>query len=208
MGPDSSSNGEELVDRLVKKLVPSSFDTGKDFWPRGCIEEIVTPETITEELQSCKANQMTLSAVVDFIMDEAQMTFAIALCSSLTGDKLLRAMLQFKNLGFNDSTLPVDDDDEHVFYPSAEKGYRSPWSGLAVRNFRLYQYCSLAPVFDNMGHVMVLHPKATFPFTRVSSHGSSGTFGEVLKITIRAEHQKNGAHVRLFCSPLILSPSC
>lgn len=201
MESDSSTN-EELVDRLLKRLVRSSFDTGKDFWPRGCIEEIITPEAVTEELQSRrKTSQLTPSALVDFIMKEGQMTFAIALCSSLTGDKLPRAMIQFKDLGFNDSRLPINDGDDNVFYPPPEKGYKSPWTRITAQNFRLYQCYSLAPVFDNANRIMDLHPKTIFPFTHANSHGGAGTFGEVLKIAIHPEHQMNGVHVRLLSSP-------
>lgn len=198
---ESSTTSDELVDSLLRKLVRSSFDAGKDFWPRGCIEEIITPEAVTKELQSRDTSQMTLSAIVDFIVQESKVTFAIALCSSLTGDKLLRAMIQFKDLGFNDCSLPVDDDDEHVFYPPTEKGYRSPWSRITVQNFRLYQWYSIAPVFDNTNRIINLPRKTIFPFTWVNLHGSSGTFGEVRNIVIHPEHRMNGIPVRPFSFP-------
>lgn len=193
MGSDPSITGDELVDDLLKGLVESSFDNGKEFWPRGWIEKIVTLQAITEQLDP------TLDALVDFIMDGSRTIFAIALCSNLDGDRLFSAMNQFKELNFNDSSLPiVGDDVKRIFFSPAGKGFKYPWNGLSVKNFRSYQWKSLAPVFDTKNRTLKLHPKAVLPFTCTTSRGSSGTFGEVHKVTIHAEHKKRGIHVRLF----------
>lgn len=193
MDSDSSIIGDELVDHLLKELVESSFDNGKEFWPRGCIEKIVTLEAITEQLDP------TLDALVDFIMDESRTLFAIALCSNLDGDRLLNAMSQFMELNFNDSSLPIIGDDvKRIFFSPSGKGFKYPWNGLSVKEFRSYQWKSLAPVFDTKNRTLKLHPKAVLPFTCTSSRGGSGTFGEVHKVTIHPEHKKRGVHVRLF----------
>lgn len=194
MDSDSSITGDELVDHLLKELVQSSFDNGKEFWPRGCIEKIVTLEAITEVI-----GPRLDALLVDFIMKESRTLFTIALCSNLDGDRLLRAMNQFKQLNFNDSSLPiVGDDVKRIFISPTGKGFKYPWNGLSVRNFRSYQWKSLAPAFDTKNRSLKLHPKAVLPFTRTSRHGSSGTFGEVHKVTIHPMHRKNGISVRLF----------
>lgn len=192
MDSDSSIIGDGLVDNLLKELVDSSFDKGKEFWPRGCIEKIVTLQAITEQLDP------TLDALVDFIMDGSRTIFAIALCSNLEGDRLFRAMDQFKELNFNDSSLPiVGDDAKRIFISPTGKGFKYPWNSLSVKNFRSYQWKSLAPVFETKNRTLKLHPKAVLPFTRTSRHGSSGTFGEVNKVTIHPDHKRRGIHVRL-----------
>lgn len=189
---DSSVIGDELVDHLLKGLIKSSFDKGKEYWPRGCIEEIVTLQAITEQLDPA------LDALVDFIMDGSQRIFAIAICSNLDGDRLFQAMNQFKELNFNDSSLPiVGDDVKRVFFSPTGKGFQYPWNGLSVKTFRSYQWKSLAPVFETTNRTLNLHPKAVLPFTRTSRKSSSGTFGEVNKITIHPDHKGHGIHVRL-----------
>lgn len=191
MDPDFCISGDELVNHLLKGLVKSSFDNGKEFWPRGCIEKIVTLEAITEELDP------TLDALVDFIIDEGRTIFAIALCSNLDGDRLYLAMNQFKELNFNDSSLPiVGDDVKRIFFPTG-KAYKYPWNGLSVKNFCSYQWKSLAPVFDTKNRTLELHAEAVLPFTRTSRYGSSGTFGEVNKVTIHPDHKRRGIHVRI-----------
>lgn len=192
MDSDSCISGDELVDHLLKGLVKSSFDNGKEFWPRGCIDKIVTLEAITEELDP------TLDALVEFIMNKGRTIFAIALCSNLDGDRLFWAMKQFKELNFNDASLPVIGDDvKRIFFSPTGKGFQYPWTGLSVKAFRSYQWKSLAPVFDTKNRTLKLHPKAVLPFTCRSRHRSSGTFGEVNKVTIHPDHKGRGIHVRL-----------
>lgn len=202
---DSGTTGEELVDRLLGNLVKSSFDKKKDFWPRGCIEELVTHEAITEELESRnspvsrraeQADQVTLSALVDFFMHGSQALFAIVLCCNLPGDKLFRAMKQFKKLNFRDSSLPIDDEDVKRIFHSSTGSVRSPWNGPSVRSFCDFQWKALAPVFDNNTLEFTLDSDVILPFTRAKQRGSSGTFGEVHKVIIHPSHQRIGSHVR------------
>lgn len=213
MDYDSSTDSGELVDRLLGKLVESSFDTGKEFWPRGCIQEVITPMTIAEELNlrsslvlygAEKEDRTTLDALVDFIRDGSQKTFAIALCCNLGGDKLFQAMNHFKNLNFKDSQLPiVGEHVKHIFYSSTGRGYKIPWNSLSVRSFCSYQWSCLAPVFDDRNRKLALYSEEILPFTWASPSGSSGTFGEVHRLTIHAGHQQNGAQVK--CSPAPIS---
>lgn len=205
MDSDSSPAGEPLVDRLLRNLVKSSFDKKKEFWPHGCIEQIVTHETILEELESSslvsrraeQADQVNLSELVDFFLHGSRALFAIVLCCNIQGDRLFRVRKQFKKLKLKDSSLPiVEDDVKRIFY-SSSGSVRSPWNGPSVRNFCEYQWKAVAPVFDNNTREWKLHSDDVLPFTRASRRGSSGTFGEVHKVVIHPSHQINGSQVIL-----------
>lgn len=190
---DSDTIGEELVDRLLRKLERSSFDAGKEFWPHGCIEEILTPKTIADELAE-HGEQAPPRGLVDFIDRESRRTFAIVLCCSLDGQKLIRAMRYFESLNFKDSDLPiVGDEFQRIFFSSTGK-HRDPWNRLAVRSFNSYQWKSIAPVFNYGIRELKLESDDVFPFTWSSQRGTPGTFGEVHEVTIHPAHR---SHVRL-----------
>lgn len=187
MSSDSNSTGEELVDRLLGRLEKSSFDKGKEFWPDGCIENILTRNTLAGELAE-QCNQIPPSGLVDFIDSKCRRTFAIVLCCNLTGRKLLRAMSYFERLDFKDSDLPiVGDEFQRIFFSTGK--YRDPWNGLAVRNFDFYQWKSIAPVFNYRIRELQLESGDVFPFTWSSLRGSPGTFGEVHEVTIHPAHR-------------------
>ncbi|KAJ0120690.1 hypothetical protein J7T55_015422 [Diaporthe amygdali] len=198
----NGTNGEDLTNRLLRKLVNSAFDP-EEFCPDGCVKSIITPETISRKLEAVRVfpsiedqqdDQKRFGRLVDFISQESKTIFAIVLCCGLNKEEIRQAFAQFKNLGLDDTRLPVLEDNHQRFFFTGND-FQWPWDILRVRSFCLYQWKFLAPVFKLNGQgELALHSKHVFPFLRVNQRGDAGTFGEVYQVTIHPNHLRSAVH--------------
>lgn len=188
MSRNSNTTRETLINRLLASLVESPFDQGREFWPDGCISEMVTPETITDEMDELNG-QTPSSALVDFIILESRKIFAIVLCCSLARRDLFHAMSDFMRLNFNDSKLPIVGNEAKRIFRSSNGAYQHPWGPLAVKSFENYQWNALAPTFRQRSQELALQKGHILPFTWSSHRGTSGMFGEVYEVAIHPAHR-------------------
>lgn len=209
MTSDESVSGEDLADLIARRSVMSVFDN-QDFWPHGCIDDIITPDSVSRKLKtgnkrlrkmSPEARQeyeKNLDGLVNFVLERGRKIFAILLCCSFKDRELRQAMQHFKDMDFGDSNLPVTDETKsQVFFCSDTKTYAKPWQTFTIKNFyELYQWKFVAPVFHTGLQELDLSGNDILPFTWASFRGSSGTFGDVHEVTVHKAHQKNVVHVR------------
>ncbi|KAK2611673.1 hypothetical protein N8I77_005003 [Diaporthe amygdali] len=184
---ECTDNGEDLTDRLLRELVESPFDR-KEFFPNGCIDRIITPETVAATLNA-QADQRRLAELVDFASQESKTIFAILLCCDLNIEEIHQALRHFKSIRIDDSKLPVIGNDTKLFF-FTERTYQKPWTRLRVRHFCSNQWKFLAPIFQNGQRELSLHSDQVLPFLAVNQRGNPGMFGEVYQVTIHPGHIK------------------
>lgn len=197
---DSDSERQTLAECVLKLAVRSPYD-GEEFFPRGCLDALITPEAVRDELvagsnhllaATAQADQEDLGSLVDFIVRKSKNIFAILICCNFGGRQILQAVAQFHSLGFDDSHLPVILEESRSIFFSTENVFRKPWSSLSMHQFCSYQWKFLAPVFIDGETHLNLHSNAVLPFTKVENNGKPyyGTFAEVYGVTIHPAHRK------------------
>lgn len=199
-------DGEDLADLLAAQSIESCFDK-KDFWPKGCIDTIVSRDAVSDKLEIRRrhhpnqlgpAGHSNLDGLVNFIMGGSKTVFAILLCCGSESSIILQAMVHFQKLDFKDSKLPITGDvtKSHWFVSSTRKGYAKPWNIFSIQNFCRKQWRFLAPVFHNGPSDLSLDSRAILPFTWARQCESSGTFGEVFEVAIHSAHREDNIRVR------------
>lgn len=198
---DSDSERQALADRVLKLAVRSPYD-GEEFFPRGCLDAIITHEAVWVELvahggrlpaATAQQTQEHLDSLAEFAVRRSKNIFAILICCNFSEKKLQQALAQFQSLGFDDSNLPVMLEESRSTFYSTENDLRKPWTSLSVHQFCSYQWKFLAPVFLDEETHMNLHSRTVLPFTKVEHHGNpaSGTSSEVYGVTIHPAHRKH-----------------
>lgn len=208
MPSDAGASEEALVDCLTRQLIKSHFpkEDGQDFWPHGCIDAIITRDTVFHELNGASRStsvegRQNLDELVDFIMEKCKKTFAILVCSHLDSKQMRQVVKHFKDLGLDDSQLPIDTKSQ-IFGSTPPNGsYRKPWSFSKQKNFCEYQWKFLVPVFRSSQAVLKLDSLDILPFTGPNRCTGSGNFGEVHEVIIHRAHWGDIAHVRPAQSP-------
>lgn len=185
---EDSSTTPGLEDQGLEDLIASSYvaskfpdDREQDFIPSGLVNQIVTRNSITEELGTAEDD------LISFILKSAKKLFTISLICGLNGPKLQKAMVYFKNSCAVDGRLPVDiplDGTPHPWFPS------TLWSKLRKTEFLKKQWMLLAPVFPAGFVKLKLKQEHIFPFTFVDKETKEGTFGAVYQVTIHEAHQE------------------
>jgi len=182
-----------LSDQVVDRYARSKFDhEDKQFLPAGCIDELVTVEAIIKELaekdhlipEDLDLSKEPKKSVVNFINERAKTVFAVAVLSYLRGEHLGRAMYQFMVKEFDDTSLPVKEEDLVNLV-----GTKNPWSKTRIHNFCREQWRFLAPIFSQQNFKIVLEPDHILPFIKKSSSVKEGAFSQVYEVEIHPAHQ-------------------
>jgi len=192
--PVEKSLGDLIFDRLQEHS--STYD-GKHFLPEGCIDELVTRDTVIKELDLPPGKKKYENQVIRFIFGEdeglkdgAKKLFAITLLSGIQRDHhgVTKAMLKFHKSGIHDNCLPLKTQQCEAFIGSEPGSYSAPWSGPAVGNFNTHQGAFLAPVFTQEVPRLTLDPGCVLPIVANSGERQTGAFGEVAQVTIHEKH--------------------
>jgi hypothetical protein len=188
----------KLSDRILDKYVWSKFDPeAKQFLPEGCIDELVTLESIIKELyEKDQLNPEDLDLqegsvkknFIDFVRGPAKKVFAITVVSGLRGRELGLAMRKFRSINFTDNSLPVKEGN--AAQVACFGNTASPWSKTRIHNFCREQWRFLAPVFSQQKFTVNLEPPHILPFIEKDNLVKEGAFGQVFRVEIHPAHQK------------------
>jgi hypothetical protein len=183
---------QNLADQIIGRFATSKFDPEKrQFLPEGCLQELLTSETIIKELQDdLLASQCVdppddlIEMLVDFILQKAKKVFATTVLSGLRVGRLTHSMFEFMDLEFTDDCLPVTYGKMETIF---SKGTR--WSPFTIHNFYREQWRFLAPVFSKKSFKVNLEPDHILPFIEKNNFGKEGAFGQVFQVQVHLAHQ-------------------
>jgi hypothetical protein len=186
---DTNPN-QTLSDRIIDRYVKSTFDPeDKQFLPEGCLQELVTVDTIIEELrdnypgsQDVNREDPTIQRLVRFILEKAMKVFATTVVSGYRGGHLGYSMFECMKMDFTDDSLPVTYDD-------IVKRFGDKWAKTMIHNFFTEQWRFLVPVFSNENIKIDLKPNHILPFIERVSFGKEGAFGQVFRVQVHPRHQ-------------------
>lgn len=201
-GKDPKEKKPSLADQILEKFAVSRFDPDtKFFLPAGCIDELISREAISRELE----NNPTLDPrhfdivegltgkIVDFVCGGAKKVFATAVLSGLRGEDLETAMELFMVESFTDESLPVRQETFEELFSGLDA-----WSRLARHRFCQEQWKFLAPVFSRQTFKLDLVPEHILPFIEKNRELREGAFSQVFRVQIHPAHQTDLAkQVRL-----------
>lgn len=177
---------------VVSKFPPDSHQ--REFSPEGTLRRIITINSVWEELAN------TEEELVDFVLQDAQKVFAIAVFSAIRGDELKETLRKLKEHNVKDQNLPIRSSraEQHPCFRDLFSQYE----------FLKNQWSFLAPTFGDID--IVLDLEAVFPFTEVERQTSTeGAFGTVYEVTLHESHcGRNNDLSQVRClAPLILNAS-
>jgi len=191
----TKSLSDQLLQELeVRKDSKSEFD-GKEFLPEGCLDDLITYESVLREL-GLKEQDMRKGSdeegLVDFILKPpgAKKVFATLMFCGFTEIDLRMAISQFKSINFQDTSLPITEKTKRDI-PFFEPTIVNPWRSMKIRHFCDYQWTFLAPVFSNNSLDLDLQPRHILPFIRATKNIDEGAFGDVHRVTIHESHQRD-----------------
>lgn len=186
-----------LSDLIIDRYAISRFDSEeKHFLPAGTLKKLITlpsilkeldedPQAGTEDFTPCIDPDM--QEVANFVGEKATILFATAVVSGLHGLSLLQAMLDLKDVGITDGSLPIEQKELKKYC-----GQNSdPWSSTRIHNFCQEQWKFLAPVFSLRNPTFDLKYGHILPFISKSSTAKEGAFGQVFAVEIHEAHQDN-----------------
>ena len=181
---------QTLSDRIIDRYVKSKFDPEeKQFLPEGCLQELVTLETIIEELQEnhprsqdVNREDPIIQKLAEFILEKAKKVFATTVVSGLRGGYLGYSMIEFMNMEFADNCLPITYDDMVM-------QFGDKWGKTTIHDFFTKQWRFLVPVFSKNNFKVDLKPNHILPFIERVSFGKEGAFGQVFRVQVHPGHQ-------------------
>jgi hypothetical protein len=210
--PLRENQNKNLSDQIIDEYQKSKFDPDvKHFVPEGSVDRLVTLEAIIKELlekDQLEPADLVLEdgsvkkGIVDFAYGEAKKVFATTVVSGLRGNPLVRAMWQFKQIQFIDTSLPFLEENSSID-PFFSNTRGSPWNKTRIHNFCREQWGFLAPVFSRQNFNVDLEARHILPFIERDDLKKEGAFAQVFRVEIHEAHQKDPAlNVRplyLFC---------
>ncbi|KAF2496438.1 HET-domain-containing protein [Lophium mytilinum] len=199
-----SSPSSTLEDRLLKSFVASTFDSQRQsYLPEGRIVELVTAESITEELEldhldpstAAKFDQSRQAELVDWILNGARKLFAICVeCGILPRRNMLATFLRFRKYGFDDKSLPIRNPRDNS-RPTASNSpdpvfHEQVWSMFKLHNFYEKQWKYLVPVFGSNQYDYDLPSDCILPFQTDRDDTGQGAFSSVYKVKVHPDHMR------------------
>ena len=186
----SVSSMDDLGDRIITKFKESKFGIGStEFLPHGCLDELITAESVTEELEieDYPANRES-KALIEFILEEAKKVFAISLISGVTNQILRDVMASFMQHRFADASLPIKHKEDLDTLPCF---LSHTWNKRRKRDFWTKQWSFLAPLFSKKQFKMELEPDHILPFIWKGSETKESEFSQVYEVTIHESHHED-----------------
>lgn len=205
-----SSDEDDLPDDhtfdLHEYTVQSKFDQhSPHFIPAGILDRLVTRASVSRAMGLAVPTKEEDDILVHWIESEAKKVFVITTSYvKFRGDVLQRAMKLFKQNGFNDSRLPIEEwsskrrkksIDQHQFavmeLNSAEGGAIKPmWCSSEIYEFQVNQWKVLVPIFSTSqpNHDV---GGCILPFTMKETRPKEGSFGIISRCKIHKDHIKN-----------------
>ena len=195
----SDEDADSLEEILATSCVMSQFEkTPHLFLPQRKFEAIVTREIIRSTLYGESDSED--EALINYFVNDARKLFAITVLTGLSmPEYLIQAMCLFKDRGFSDDDLPIEDllsvENEQT---SANRkpvdlsthtlgGIGEPWTSARIHTFYHEQWKLLAPVFsmDEANDDLGIH---TIPFIAKNEEVCEGSFGYVRRYRIHSDH--------------------
>lgn len=197
-----------LQDRILKHYAKSKFDTQeRDFLTEGSIDELITKESVWEELEVEQSSQDSEENIlVEYILRDAKKVFAIVVIIDLDGANLREAMMKFQKNNFRDESLPVKREELSTLPCFSGTPWTKP---VRKQNFFREQWRFLAPVFSKTKFQLYLEPDCILPFVWRSYEVKEGTFSQVFEVRIHESHWKDpvltvsGQAAQLLCRPVL-----
>jgi hypothetical protein len=191
---------QRLSTQMLNKYVASKFDdSDSEFLPHGCIDDLVTLESIVEELSENRQSKpedlesqerSAIREITDFVLNhDAKKVFAITILCQLRGEELETAIRQFIKIPLTDSRLPVNKG--YLMGHSSDTA--SLWHKLRDNDFYHYQWGFLAPVFSPSNYIFDLQANHVMPFVEIyndTKDKDTGGSSQVFKIKIHEAHNK------------------
>jgi hypothetical protein len=188
MSEDLSDSGSDTDQGPVYELrevlryrcsMKSQFiKTCHDFVPEGVIDEIIT----LDQVKLCMDVKDPSDELVQFVMTGAKRAFATAVYAK---NDLKRALKWLKSKGYNDEKLPI-------FFKGKNEKYNRGWRC----DFSESQWRFFAPIFDITKRSHIFEEALILPFIKTHVVSGEGSFGEVSKTEIHANHMKPVSKIR------------
>jgi hypothetical protein len=202
----SSTEDNSLAGRIFKCKATTNFhDWELEYYPEGCVKDLITPLAIRQELAKFPVTlagltaekQKTLQKFAEeeyledlacWVFKNAQKTFALNLVCGHNDLNFFGSILIFKMRGFTDAKLsvvvPDSAEGQTIFDPKI-------WQPIQTKTFVSERWKFLAPVFSPTTYNYDLPERSIFPFTRDANVSKEGAFGSVFKVKIHPNHQIN-----------------
>ncbi|KAF3798440.1 hypothetical protein GCG54_00013180 [Colletotrichum gloeosporioides] len=191
-----------LGDKILERLERSKFDTKQEFLPEGCLDKLINPQALKQELFYEKdILDPKDESLLNFINKNAKKVFATAYCA-LGGSEstLVATMAYFQSLEFSDKCLPIKDlrTDQTMRNAPAQLPFpfnqlrpriiSRTWAPMRVRNFYQHQWKFLAPIFtrDHFHHILPVD--VVLPFVWVNNVVKGGRFSSVYEVEVHRSH--------------------
>lgn len=185
---DLMSTSNLLEDQIVGSYERAEFPPGwgQDYVPEGCLERLITKESIIREFtrkDESGGEKNVDEDLPDYVLRSAKKLLAISLLNGVNTRDLHRAMNIFKSSGFDDAKLPVNSTNQ-LESPWSEL----QWSAVKLRDFKEKQWKFLVPIFREKEIKLELESLHILPFTLATKDTKQGTFGNVWEVTIHESH--------------------
>ncbi|KAK3487577.1 uncharacterized protein B0T23DRAFT_322736 [Neurospora hispaniola] len=183
----TESEGEDLSDLIYLNLQEGNpLDGGgiRKFLPEGLLVKYLTEKSIRKKLEENNPSASNVDDLVTFIVHHARKIFATLIRSNFEGDKLCKAIRDFRDHNITDDFLPITETKMEKVPFFKKKGH---WSLQTVADFCEKQWTFLAPVLPppERDGVPLLKVDALtiLPFieAKLVDHGA---FGEVYKVML------------------------
>lgn len=180
---------------LSRRMIGDDLECNK-FFPEGSISSLLTEESIKEYMS--EADQ----ELIEFLSKKAKKVFGIVLVScGLRGNGLVGPMKAFKQLGFTDDLLPVENltKDNCRFQGGSQCSHKTaldifhgeplPFDFTDCENFYEKQWSFLAPIFAPEDLKLELDIKRVLPIEEREHAPRQGYFSDVWNVKIHRDHQ-------------------
>jgi hypothetical protein len=174
-GPEPSAR--KLKTYLNKKMASGVFNNvQRKFVPEGVVQEVLQRQVVKKALgvEDPTAEHIEL---IDYIMDGAQKTFAVAVMAEINAN---RAMRWFKYNSMKDCDLPIREEQSEQ------------WQDSWHFDFYNKQWEVFVPVFSTTRSSHDLEEAQIIPFVKKIREIGHGSFGVVSQYAIHKAHMDMG----------------
>ncbi|ROV87924.1 hypothetical protein VSDG_09444 [Cytospora chrysosperma] len=188
--PDPMSTPKLLEDQIVGSYKRAEFPPGwvQYYVPEGCLERLITKESIIREFtrnDKAGGEKHADTDLLDYILRSARKLLAISLLTGVNGSELHKAMKMFKSSGIKDTKLPIKFTDP-LEPPWSQQAQL--WTAIKRNDFGEKQWRFLVPIFREDEIKLEIESLHILPFTLATTETKQGTFGNVWEVEIHESH--------------------